>query len=206
MLLIGLIGASLLLLVVLVARPSLTTYSGGRIFAFLVVVVVPVVAGFGGLETHMERSKTVEFCTSFHPMQNYGKSLMVDDYKHLPAKHYQFSRVPRETACFACHTDYTLYGDYKAKLRGLRHVWVQYLGTVPKDIKLYTPYNNRECLHCHDGSRSFLEAVTHGSEPGQLEKIRSNQLSCMTKGCHDMVHDAAAAEKAKVWSPEEVKK
>ena len=98
--------------------------------------------------------------------------------------------MPRETACFACHTDYTLYGDYKAKLRGLRHVWVQYVGTIPAKITLYTPYNNRECLHCHDGARSFVEAVTHKSEPGRLID-RSNRKSCLTAGATARVHDVA---------------
>ena len=62
--------------------------------------------------------------------------------------------VPPDHACFTCHTDYALFGDYKAKWRGVHHVLVQYLGKIPKpeEIKLYTAYNNRECLHCHAGN------------------------------------------------------
>ena len=32
-----------------------------------------------------------------------------------------------------------------------------YIGTIPKPLALYTPYNNRECLQCHDGTRGFEE-------------------------------------------------
>ena len=139
----------------------------------------------------MERSKTVAFCTSCHVMERYGHSLHVDDDRATsPAQHYQYNRVPRETACFACHTNYTMYGDYKAKLRGLRHVWVQYIGTIPEKIALYTPYNNRECLHCHDGARSFVEAVTHKGEMAAHAPSNANR-PVLTKGCHGTVHDVA---------------
>jgi cytochrome c-type protein NapC len=193
------IVASLLLLLPLAARPSLTRERSGKILAFFAVVIVPTGVGFAGLHEHIERSKTTEFCTSCHVMQKYGTSLHIDDVDHVPAKHWQYNRVPRDTACFACHTDYTLYGDYKAKLRGLRHVYVQYLGHIPEKIALYTPYNNRECLHCHDGARSFVEAVTHKSEPGRMEAIRANRTSCLSKGCHDTVHTVDKLDGMALW-------
>lgn len=202
MLIVAAIVVALLLLLPLVVRPSLTVQRSGKMFAFVAVVVIPVGVGVAGLSEHVERSKTVSFCTSCHVMQQYGASLHIDDLDHVPAKHWQYSRVPRETACFACHTDYTLYGDYKAKLRGLRHVWVQYLGHVPDKISLYTPYNNRECLHCHEGSRSFVDAVTHKSEPGRLDAIRANRTSCLTKGCHDVVHTVDKVPSAPMWPKE----
>jgi cytochrome c-type protein NapC len=192
-----------LMLLPLLVHPSLTVRRGGRVFAFMAIVVLPVIAGFAGLIEHMERSKTVAFCTSCHVMKSYGRSLHIDDLDHLAGKHFQYGRVPRETACFSCHTNYTLYGDYTAKLRGLRHVWVQYLGTIPKQIHLYEPYNNRECLHCHDGARSFEEAVTHRSEPGRLDAIRANRQSCVTSGCHGIVHDAAKVDSFPAWPKEQ---
>lgn len=197
------IVASLLLLAPLVVRPSLTAERAGKMLAFLAVIVVPTGVGLAGLSEHIERSKTVAFRTSCHVMQRYATSLHVDDVDHVPAKHFQYGRVPHETACFACHTDYTLYGDYKAKLRGLRHVYVQYLGTIPDKITLYTPYNNRECLHCHDGARSFVEAVTHKSEPGRMDAIRANKTSCLSKGCHDTVHTADKLDGVALWPKEE---
>jgi hypothetical protein len=201
--LILLLVASLLLLAPLVVRPSLTSDRAGRVFAFCAIVVLPVTAGFAGLSEHVERTKTVEFCTSCHVMQKYGKSLHIDDLEHLAGQHWQYNRVPQETACFACHTNYTLYGDYKAKLRGLRHVYVQYLGKIPEKISLYSPYNNRECLHCHEGSRSFLDAVPHKDERAAIE---SNSKSCLTTGCHGTVHDVAKVDTLAMWPKAEEKK
>ena len=201
-LLIILLVVSLVLLAPIVVRPSLTTDRAGRIFAFAAIVVLPMMAGFAGLSEHVERTKTVEFCTSCHVMQKYGKSLHIDDLEHLAGQHWQYNRVPQETACFACHTNYTLYGDYKAKLRGLRHVYVQYLGTIPAKISLYSPYSNRECLHCHSSSRSFVEAVPHKDE---MRGIRDNTKSCLEKGCHGTVHDVAQVDSLALWPKENQK-
>src|SRR4051812_31879733 len=99
MLLIGLLVASLLLLLPLAVWPSVTVQRAGRVFAFFAILVLPVTAGFVGLDEHMERSKTVAFCTSCHVMQRHGQSLHIDDVAHLPATHFQYNRVPRETAC-----------------------------------------------------------------------------------------------------------
>lgn len=197
-----LIAIALLPCLFIALRPRVELTLGGRMFAFVAIILLPVAAGFAGFNTHMERCKTVAFCLSCHVMDKYGSSLHFDDVSHIPASHYQYNRVPRETACFTCHTDYTLFGDYNAKLRGLHHVWVQYLGKVPKpeDIKLYTPFNNRECLHCHEGARSFLEAIPHKTADGGLGAIRANRLSCLTKGCHDVVHDLAHLPSLPMWS------
>ena len=84
-----------------------------------------------------------------------------------------------------------MFGPVHAKFRGLRHLYVQYLGTppAPANIKLYTPFNNRECLHCHSGMRAFLEESKHNKQPELMAKLNSNQVSCMSSGCHDIVHN-----------------
>jgi nitrate/TMAO reductase-like tetraheme cytochrome c subunit len=200
-----LFAVAFVLLLPLLLRPSLTLRRAGRVFAFVAIALVPALVALAGLTAHVERSKTVEFCTSCHVMKRYGRSLHIDDLDHLAAKHFQYARVPRETACFSCHTTYTMYGDFTAKLRGLRHVWVQYAGTIPKKIALYEQYNNRECLHCHDGARSFVDAVTHKSEPGRLDAIRANRLSCVSSGCHGIVHDVAHVDALPSWPSKEEK-
>jgi nitrate/TMAO reductase-like tetraheme cytochrome c subunit len=180
-------------------RPSLTNSTGGRIFAFVALLLMPVLAGTAGLSEHVEKSKQTEFCLSCHIMEPYGRSLHIDDRAHIPAVHYQNHLVPADRACFTCHTTYTLFGDYNAKLHGLRHVYVQYLGTIPKRIALYEPYNNRECLHCHLGARSFEEGATHNLEAATLPAIKSNKLSCISSGCHEQVHDQAHVDKLEHW-------
>jgi hypothetical protein len=123
-------------------------------------------------------------------MQEHGRSLNIDDPAFLPAANFQNHRVPAEEACYICHTDYTMYGDINAKLPGLRHVYVYYLGNLPRpaDIKLYRSYNNRECLHCHEGARTFEEGQIHNADPAIMAAIKSNEMSCISSGCHDQVY------------------
>jgi nitrate/TMAO reductase-like tetraheme cytochrome c subunit len=191
---------TLVIAVVLVARPAITMARGGKILAFLGLFILPVFAGLLGLDNHIERSKQTQFCLSCHIMEPYGKSLRVDDKSYIPAAHFQNNRVLREQACYTCHTDYTLYtGGIKAKFRGLHHIYAQFIGTPHQPVKLYQPFNNRECLHCHLGARSFEEGTTHGAV---MDDIKSNQLSCVSSGCHDMVHNVAQLNHVKYWSPQ----
>ena len=123
-----------------------------------------------GISSDMERSTTTAFCLSCHTMDSYGKSLYIDDANHIPAAHFQNHRVDPEHACYTCHTDYALFGTLKVKIGGLRHVYVYYLGTppAPENIKLYQPFNNANCLHCHAGARSFEEGATHNADPATM--------------------------------------
>lgn len=183
-----------------VAKPGITVGRAGKILAFLGLFILPVFAGLLGLANHIDRSKQTQFCLSCHIMEPYGRSLKVDDKSFIPAAHFQNNRVPRDEACYTCHTDYTLYtGGIKAKVRGLRHVYAQFIGTPHQPIELYQPFNNRECLHCHLGARSFEEGTTHSAV---MDDIKSNQLSCVSSGCHDTVHNVAQLNHVKYWSPQ----
>ena len=176
--------------------------SGGKIFAFGALFLLPALSLAAGYSTHMERAQATEFCLSCHVMTDYGKSLTVDDPSYIAAVHFQNNRVPRDRACYTCHTDYTMFGGVNSKIRGLRHLYVQYWGTVPTpaQIKLYEPYNNRECLHCHEGARTFEEASAHNREPDSLASIKANRLSCTSSNCHDIVHDVSSLNDVTFWS------
>jgi nitrate/TMAO reductase-like tetraheme cytochrome c subunit len=183
--------------------PELTRVRGGKVLAFVALFILPALAMWAGAHEHLERSTSTKFCLSCHVMENFGKSLYVDDKSYIPAVHFQNHFVPPDNACFTCHTDYTMFGDYRAKWRGVHHVLVQYLGKVPQpqDIKLYTAYNNRECLHCHAGMRRYEETSSHHKNPDMLAQAASNQLSCISSGCHDTVHDVATLKDATFWTP-----
>jgi nitrate/TMAO reductase-like tetraheme cytochrome c subunit len=199
--LIGLIVITAIIDLILVFRPTVTREQGGKILAFAGVLLLPALIGSFALETHMENSKKTEFCLSCHVMEDYGKSLHVDDGEYVPAAHFQNHRIPHEQACFTCHTEYTMFGDYAAKLRGLRHIYYQYIGTIPDTIKLYSAYNNRECLHCHENARAFEEKPIHNQTITMMDSIKHNQMSCMTSGCHDVIHDVKNIAKATLWKP-----
>ena len=198
-----LVGIGVLLIVTLLAWPAGITNRGGKMLAFIAFFMIPVLATVLGTEEHMERSKQTQFCLSCHVMEPYGRSLLADDPSFIPGAHFQNHRIPADQACFTCHTDYVLYGEALTKLRGLRHVYVQYFGTppAPESIHLYTPFNNRECLHCHLGARSFEEGSVHTADPDTMTAIKENKLSCVSSGCHEAIHDVAHLNKVKLWEP-----
>jgi cytochrome c-type protein NapC len=192
--LLALLGVAIFLILYLVLRPERVQYKGGKVLTFVAFLILPIVAMTLGANSHLEHSKTTEFCLSCHEMKPYGESLYIDDAEYLPAAHFQNKRMPRDLACFSCHTDYTMYGDINAKLRGVRHLWVHYLGTIPEDIELYTPFQNRECLHCHGGARSFEENDLHVD---MLAEFESQEVSCLE--CHAFVHDVDTVADQPKW-------
>jgi hypothetical protein len=96
-----------------------------------------------------------------------------------------------------------MYGDFNSKWRGLRHLYAEYVAGPPEPValKLYQPYHNRECLHCHQGARGFEEEAAHSRDAGMLTAIKSNQKSCLSSGCHDIAHEIEFLGEVKSWSP-----
>jgi cytochrome c-type protein NapC len=179
---IALAVCTLVLVFMLIRRPALARDAGGKIFAFLALFVLPVFVGVVGTAEHLEQSRSTGFCVSCHVMEPFGQSLEADP------PHFQNNRVPRDEACYSCHTDYTMYGNVAAKWRGLRHVWVNYLSgpPAPEEIRLYTPFHNRECLYCHARARSFEEFPVH-SAPETMASLVANETSCLL--CHTVAHE-----------------
>jgi cytochrome c-type protein NapC len=196
-----LIVLSVALLLFVGLRASVTRSREGKMLAFVALLVFPVVSVWAGFSEHMERATSTSFCLSCHVMEGYGKSLRVDDRSYIPARHFQNNLIPRDHACYTCHTDYAMFGTIRSKIRGTRHLWVQYMGTVPKpeEIRLYEPFNNRECLHCHLGSRKFEEATAHHKTPELLDTVKANKRSCVSSGCHDTIHDVGSLKDATFW-------
>lgn len=185
---------TVVVIVLLIARPSITAAQGWKILAFIALFVLPILITVLGTSAHIENSKSTSFCLSCHVMEPYGESLRIDSAEHLPAQHFQNKLIPRDQACYTCHTTYTMFGDMNAKLQGLKHLYVYYLGTVPEPIELYAEYNNRECLHCHQGARAFEANEDHS---GLREDLVSNEFSCLD--CHSSVHDVHELAGLDVW-------
>jgi cytochrome c-type protein NapC len=196
--LIALIVLTIVLATVFFVRPSITAGAAGKVLAFGALCVLPAICLRMGLATHIERSEQTKFCISCHSMENYGKSLYLDDPSYLPAQHFQNHRVPADMACYSCHADYTIYGPLKDKLRGVHRIYVQYLGTPPKTIQIPGGYHNRQCLRCHLGARSFEENPIHAA---LMDSLKSGEMSCISSGCHDMVHNGGNLDDLKMWSP-----
>jgi len=195
------VAISILLIAALLAWPNIVANRGGKLLAFVAFFIFPVAVTWLGTEEHLERSKQTQFCLSCHVMEPYGRSLYIDDPNHVPAAHFQNHRVPADQACYTCHTDYVLYGQWLSKFRGMKHIYVQYFGTPENPIHLYSPFNNRECLHCHEGARTFDESAVHPADSDAMTAIRANEISCVSSGCHELVHDIAHLKDAKLWQP-----
>ena len=182
-------------------RVELTRSREGKMLAFVALLVLPVIVAWTGFNEQMDRAQSTRFCLSCHVMQDFGKSLYIDDPSYVPARHFQNNRVPRDRACYTCHTEYTMFGGVKAKLRGLQNLWVQYARGAPKPeaVKLYEPFPNGECLHCHPGARRFEEGSAHNKIPDLLARVKAGQRSCVSSGCHEFVHDVASLKDATFW-------
>ena len=198
----GILIVQIVLTVILAAifliRPSLTISAGWKIVAFIGLCVLPALCAIGGMNIHVQRSEQTTFCISCHAMAPFGRSLYVDDPNYIPAQHFQNHRVPANQACYACHADYTIYGPLKDKLSGLTRIYMQFVSTPPNPIRIPGGYHNRQCLHCHQGARKFQENPIHST---MMDSLVSNQMSCLTGGCHDTVHNVDSLTKVKFWSP-----
>lgn len=189
--------AVLVVLILLqLTRPGSLGDVRGRLLAVVIFFLLPILVTWNSFSAHMENSKSTAFCLSCHVMSPNGQSLYFDDPQYLPAAHFQNRRIPRDEACYTCHTSYTMYGGVNSKLRGMRHLMMQIVGP-PEKIELYEPYQNRECLHCHWGARSFAENPIHS---GSLEALKSNEVSCLV--CHSQIHHPEDGKPPPQWNPE----
>lgn len=178
---------------------KLAPHRWGRIALLVAAVLLPLGASMGGLQAGVAESSRTRFCLKCHEMQPLGRSLFVDHHPSkleapLAAVHYQNRYVDRDTACYSCHADYALFGDVKAKLNGLRHVKVHYLGAIPTTFALYQPYPNRNCLRCHEDARAFVDAAPHKPI---LQQLGSGETSCLS--CHRVAHDLGRAASGPFW-------
>jgi cytochrome c-type protein NapC len=194
----ALIALAIALIIIFVARPSITVSPEGKILAFIAFFMLPVVVAGIGASEHMASSEETQFCLSCHIMAPWGRSLYVDDPNHIPAAHFQNHRIDPNVVCYTCHTDYAMFGTLRTKLEGLHHVYVNYFGTKMNPIRVYHPYLNRECLHCHLGARGFESNPVHMAI---MPNLKNDSLSCVSSGCHDTVHNVATLANMKFWKP-----
>ena len=196
--LVALIVLTIVLTAVFIVYPSITTGATGKILAFVALCILPALCIGGGMSTQMQRSEQTKFCISCHSMENYGKSLYVDDPSYIPAQHFQNHRVPADKACYSCHADYTIYGPLKDKFQGIKRLYMQYVSTPSKTIEIPGGYSNLQCLHCHAGARNFEENPVHSA---MMDSLKTNEMSCLSSGCHDTVHNVTKLDNVKIWRP-----
>src|SRR5262245_633988 len=70
--LVSVILFSIVLIAWLVLRPSITATRGGKMLAFVALLIFSVLAGGMGVSKHIEHSKTTNFCLSVFKLMTYG--------------------------------------------------------------------------------------------------------------------------------------
>ena len=159
--LVALVVLTIIMAAVFLVYPSVTVEASGKILAFIALCILPALCIVTGMSFHNERSQQTSYCVSCHSMVTHGQSLHLLDTHYIPAQHFQNHLVPSDKACYTCHTNYTMYGPLKDKLRGLTYLYMEYLSTPPKTLHLIGTYPNSECLHCHLGTRDFEDNLAH---------------------------------------------
>jgi NapC/NirT cytochrome c family, N-terminal region len=183
---LAVLGTALLLFVT--RSHALRGAPGWRMLAFVAFFALPVLFVVTSIQANLHHMETVEFCGSCHVMEHYVGSLTYDDNEPLSSVHYRNNFVPQKTACYSCHVGYAMFGPVKAKVNGLHHVIANLEGKGKGKIKLYEPYKNDNCLHCHGTSQRFLQVEDHNAQENFLANVQSGKLTCVQSGCHDEGH------------------
>ena len=196
--LIALVVLTIVLAGVFLVRPSITVGATGKILAFVGLCVLPVLCIGTGMSFHMQRSQQTSSCISCHSMASHGQSLHLEDPKYIPAQHFQNHLVPPDQACYTCHTDYTMYGPLKDRLKGLRYVYMEYVrhGAKNNPFKRQIQQPAMPALPC--GMPQTLRNISTQMPP--IGDLTSNRISCLSSGCHDMIHNASEVSHLKMWN------
>lgn len=173
---------------IIVQDPKKVIRPFGKWILLLIFFVLSPVIYLLNFNIAVEESKTVEFCNSCHIMNGYVNDLKNPDSELLASLHYQYRWIA-DDQCFSCHSDYGLFGNAKAKMAGIRHVWAYYYAGYDTPIELYGTYNNQICLVCHAPVISFQEIEEHEENAAE---IISNEMSCLGADCHVGTHPEEA--------------
>ncbi len=158
----------------------------GRIAALLLACVLgPALVSAGTVGTVVERSDDVAFCGSCHTMSAWIDDMTDPQSDSLAAAHFN-NRWIADSQCYSCHAGPGVNGFIAAKIRGLRHSYVYYLGDPDgEEIALYEAFPNENCLGCHAQARGYRTEAAHDLFG---EEILTGATSCMDSDCHGSVH------------------
>ena len=146
-------------------------------------VLLPLLVVAMGNIVGLQQAKKVEFCQSCHLTMGFFVEDMQDSSSQtLAAQHFR-NRWSPEDQCYACHASYGMFGDVRAKWKGLQDFLKYYAKTYELPVQMHAPYRNAECLKCHERTPKFAESEYHVDG---LAEIRSGELGCLD--CHGPAH------------------
>ena len=156
-----------------------------------VIFVVGGISGvifWGGFNTYMEYTNTMEFCISCHEMRDnvypeYQKSI-----------HYSNASGVR-AVCSDCHVPKDLVAKFMRKIKASNELYHKIMGTVdtPEKFKAHRQEmaervwaemeanNSRECRNCHSFETMDFEAQRHLSAE-TMKAAKEAGMTCID--CH----------------------
>lgn len=194
------LGAAIVLFY-LVKRPPF--HFRTQLLLFLGLGVLPIGSALTGNVAGMQATQEVRFCSSCHVMLAHTGDATDPHSQSLAARHSRSPMFGGES-CYACHSDYGMFGPVFTKLNGMNHV-VEYLKeyrhmtleqALP-ELELYKPLPNANCMQCHTTTtRIWRDVPDHASA---LPQVRTGEVSCASAGCHGYAHpfSKVAREEAK---------
>lgn len=154
-----------------------------KVLCVAAFVLLPLLVIAMGNIVGIEHAKKVEFCQSCHlTMGSFIQDMQDPNSQTLAAQHYR-NRWSPEDQCYACHTSYGLFGDVRAKLKGIQDFLKYYSRTYELPVEMHTPFVNPHCLKCHERTPKFVDSEYHAP---LLAEIRSGQVRCLD--CHGPAH------------------
>jgi cytochrome c-type protein NapC len=190
------VGAAAILVGFLVRRPPLGAAT--KVWLFFGLGALPIGAAASGNVHGYETTKARTFCGSCHVMEPQAKDAADKKSGSLASRHGRNALFGGES-CYACHADYGMYGTVTTKYGGLRHVWHYWaefrdvpVAEATKRIRLYAPFPNETCIHCHSTEDELWAKV--GDHRSALDDVRAGRTSCASAGCHGKAHPTSPDE------------
>lgn len=182
--------SALLVIGYLIFRPRVTRLT--KVLLLFGIGVFPIGAAMTGNYVGYEAMKARRFCGSCHVMKPYTLDSEDPTSSSLAARHARNAVFGRDN-CYACHSDYGMFGTVTTKLGGLRHVYeyvLHYrnmsLEQARTAIHIRKPFQNETCMQCHSTQTPGWNAVK--DHTSLLDRVRSGEVSCASAGCHGPAH------------------
>ncbi|CAN5309636.1 hypothetical protein BH09MYX1_BH09MYX1_33560 [soil metagenome] len=182
--------AAAMIVTYLVRRPALRALT--KVWLLVGLGVLPITTALTGNVQGYEAMKRRQFCGSCHVMTPHVEDSNDRTSVSLASRHAR-NKLFGDENCYACHSDYGMYGTVTTKLGGMRHVWYYYteykdvsLAEAKKTIHIRKPFPNDTCMQCHSTELAVWNAVP--DHKASLDEVRSGRLSCASGGCHGFAH------------------
>lgn len=182
-----------LILYYLVRRPPLSGVTKLVLLAGL--GIFPIMSAGSGNYYGFEKTTEREFCNGCHVMKPWVDDAEDPASTSLSALHAR-NELFGDKSCYTCHADYGMFGVAVTKMNGMVHLahYLQHYKDVPVEeavetIRIFKPFPNRNCMHCHSTTLPGYAAVPDHKANDDEE------VSCTSVGCHGPAHPFAGGSR-----------